>query len=59
MLDHLLTEQPNPASAAIDTVSTEAALRIINREDAKVAEAVEREIPAIARTENQNGDEQQ
>ena len=49
MLDHLLTEQPNPASAAIDTVSTEAALRIINREDAKVAEAVERVIPAIAR----------
>ena len=49
MLDHLLTEQPNPASAAIDTVSTEAALRIITREDAKVAEAVERVIPAIAR----------
>jgi len=49
MLEELLTEQRNPASAAIDTVSTEAALRIINREDAKVAEAVEREIPAIAR----------
>jgi len=49
MLDHLLTEQPNPASAAIDTVGTEAALLIINREDAKVAEAVERVIPAIAR----------
>ena len=49
MLDHLLTEQANPASAAIDTVGTEAALRIINREDAKAAEAVEREIPAIAR----------
>lgn len=49
MLEHLLTEQRNPASAAIDTVSTAAALQIINREDAKVAEAVEREIPAIAR----------
>src|ERR1017187_9791034 len=49
MLEQLLTEQANPASAAIDTVGTEAALRIINREDAKVAEAVEREIPAIAR----------
>jgi N-acetylmuramic acid 6-phosphate etherase len=49
MLEQLLTEQANPASAAIDTVSTEAALRIINREDAKVAAAVEREIPAIAR----------
>jgi len=49
MLEHLLTEQVNPASAAIDAAGTEAALRIINREDAKVAEAVEREIPAIAR----------
>ncbi len=49
MLEQLLTEQRNPASAAIDTVGTEAALRIINREDAKVAAAVEREIPAIAR----------
>jgi len=49
MLEQLLTEQRNPASAAIDTVSTEAALRIMNREDAKVAAAVEREIPAIAR----------
>jgi len=49
MLRQLLTEQRNPASAAIDTASTEAALRIINAEDAKVAAAVEREIPAIAR----------
>ncbi len=49
MLDKLLTEQPNPASAAIDTLPTEQALRIINAEDRKVAEAVEREIPAIAR----------
>jgi len=49
MLEHLLTEQLNPASAAIDTVSTDAALRIVNREDAKVAAAVEREIPSIAR----------
>jgi len=49
MLEQLLTEQVNPASAAIDTAGTEAALRIINREDAKVAAAVEREIPAIAR----------
>ncbi len=49
MLEQLLTEQRNPASAAIDTAGTEAALRIINREDAKVAAAVEREIPAIAR----------
>jgi N-acetylmuramic acid 6-phosphate etherase len=48
-LDTLLTEQPNPASAAIDTLSTEAMLRVINAEDRKVAEAVEREVPAIAR----------
>jgi N-acetylmuramic acid 6-phosphate etherase len=47
--DHLLTEQPNPAAAAIDTVPTEEMLRIINAEDRKVAEAVGREIPAIAR----------
>src|SRR5947199_2200033 len=48
-LDSLLTEQPNPASASIDTLPTEAMLRVINAEDRKVAEAVEREIPAIAR----------
>jgi N-acetylmuramic acid 6-phosphate etherase len=49
MLEKLTTEQQNPASAAIDTLSTEEALRIINAEDRKVAEAVGREIPAIAR----------
>jgi N-acetylmuramic acid 6-phosphate etherase len=48
-LDSLLTEQPNPASASIDTLPTEAMLRVINAEDRKVAEAVERELPAIAR----------
>jgi N-acetylmuramic acid 6-phosphate etherase len=49
MLDKLLTEQPNPASAGIDLLPTEQVLRIINAEDHKVAEAVEREIPAITR----------
>ena len=49
MLEKLLTEQPNPASAAIDTLPTENALRIINGEDQKVALAVAAEIPAIAR----------
>src|SRR5439155_3494469 len=49
MLERLLTEQQNPASAGIDTLSTEEALRIINAEDHNVADAVEREIPAIAR----------
>ena len=49
MLEKLLTEQPNPASASIDALSTEQVLRVINAEDQKVAAAVEREIPAIAR----------
>jgi N-acetylmuramic acid 6-phosphate etherase len=49
MLEKLLTEQPNPASASIDAVATADALRIINSEDRKVADAVEREIPQIAR----------
>jgi len=49
MLEHLLTEQPNPASAGIDALATEQVLRIMNAEDRQVAAAVEREIPAIAR----------
>ena len=49
MLEKLLTEERNPASASIDTLSPEAMLRVMNAEDRKVAEAVEREIPAIAR----------
>ena len=49
VLEKLLTEQTNPASASIDALPTADVLRIINAEDRKVAEAVEREIPAIAR----------
>jgi len=49
MLEHLLTEQRNAASAEIDRLPTEQALRVINAEDSKVAEAVGREIPQIAR----------
>ena len=49
-LETPLTEQANPASANIDALPTEDVLRIINAEDRKVAEAVEREIPAIARS---------
>lgn len=49
MLEKLLTEQPNPASASIDALPSEQVLRIINAEDQKVAAAVEREIPHIAR----------
>jgi N-acetylmuramic acid 6-phosphate etherase len=49
MLEYLLTEQSNPASESIDTLPTEQVLRIINEEDRKVADAVAKEIPAIAR----------
>ena len=49
MLEKLLTEQANPASASIDALSTEEMLRVINAEDRGVAEAVAKEIPAIAR----------
>jgi len=48
-LADLLTEQVNPASAGIDTQPTARILAIINAEDRLVAEAVAREIPAIAR----------
>src|ERR1700690_2242260 len=49
MFEHLLTEQANPASAGIDALATEQVLSIINNEDRKVAEAVSRQLPAIAR----------
>lgn len=48
-IDKLLTEQPNPASESIDALPTDEMLRIINGEDRRVADAVGREIPAIAR----------
>jgi N-acetylmuramic acid 6-phosphate etherase len=48
-LNALSTEQRNPASAAIDAVSTMEMVRIMNDEDAKVAPAVATELPAIAR----------
>ena len=44
----LLTEQANPASAHIDKLSTEEMLRVIAKEDRKVADAVAVEIPRIA-----------
>ena len=43
------TEGRNPRTRGLDRKSTREILRIINREDAKVAHAVAREIPAIAR----------
>jgi N-acetylmuramic acid 6-phosphate etherase len=49
MLEHLLTEQPNPASEGIDALPTSEILRVINGEDRKVAEAVSRELPSIVR----------
>jgi N-acetylmuramic acid 6-phosphate etherase len=51
VLDHihgLLTESRNPSSAAIDTLPTLEALRVINSADQKVAPAVEAELPYIA-----------
>jgi N-acetylmuramic acid 6-phosphate etherase len=49
MFEDLLTEQANPASASIDALPTAEMLRVVNAEDRKVADAVGREIPAIAR----------
>jgi N-acetylmuramic acid 6-phosphate etherase len=43
------TEQTNPNTTEIDRLPTLEALRIINSEDRKVAEAVEKVLPAIAR----------
>lgn len=45
----LLTEQPNPESEGIDGFATREILEVINREDAKVAASITREVPAIAR----------
>jgi N-acetylmuramic acid 6-phosphate etherase len=43
------TEQRNPASRNLDRLSSTAILRLMNREDRKVAILVGKEIPAIAR----------
>jgi N-acetylmuramic acid 6-phosphate etherase len=43
------TEHRNPASRNLDRLSTTAILRLMNREDRKIAVLVGREIPAIAR----------
>ncbi|MFM9903886.1 MAG: N-acetylmuramic acid 6-phosphate etherase [Pyrinomonadaceae bacterium] len=43
-----VTEQDNPATAEIDRVSTLEAVRLINAEDKKVAEAVEKVLPDVA-----------
>ena len=48
-LRHLSTEQLNPRSADLDLKSSLAIARTINAEDAKVAAAVKRSLPEIAR----------
>jgi N-acetylmuramic acid 6-phosphate etherase len=48
-LDKLVTEQRNPDSIEIDRVDTLEMLRIINREDQKVALAVRDVLPSIAK----------
>jgi len=48
-LGKLTTEKRNPRSREIDRMGVEPVLRIINREDGRVAEAVKREIPRIAK----------
>jgi N-acetylmuramic acid 6-phosphate etherase len=47
--EKLLTEHRNPSTVKIDRVSIPEALKMINREDKKVAKAVELEIPKIAK----------
>jgi N-acetylmuramic acid 6-phosphate etherase len=48
-LQELATERPNSRSADLDTKSALEIVRIINSEDAKVAAAVERALPQIAK----------
>jgi len=47
-LTSLATEQRNPASAQLDLLDTLEIVRVINDQDRLVAEAVARELPAIA-----------
>ena len=42
------TEQRNPASARLDEMGTEEILRLMNAEDRKVPDAVEKALPRIA-----------
>ncbi|GAB4108672.1 MAG: N-acetylmuramic acid 6-phosphate etherase [Phycisphaeraceae bacterium] len=47
---HLTTEQRSPASAALDALSVEAALSVMNSQDMDVPKAVKAAIPAISAT---------
>ncbi len=49
LTEHRLTEQRNAASRNLDRMTAMEIVRLMNREDRKIAEAVRREIPAIAR----------
>src|SRR6267378_4872729 len=49
-LRRLATEQPNPASSDLDRKSSLEIVRIISAEDAKVAPAVKRALPQIAKS---------
>ena len=46
---HLRTERPNPAAADLDTKSPLEIVQIINREDHKVAPAVKKALPQVAK----------
>ena len=48
-LRDLATEQSNPNSTRLDKLPVEKLLRVINREDATIAAAVNRAVPAIAK----------
>jgi N-acetylmuramic acid 6-phosphate etherase len=52
MIENLLTETRNPASAAIDALPTIEMLRVINAADQEVALSVQRELPHIAAAVN-------
>jgi N-acetylmuramic acid 6-phosphate etherase len=49
LLKQAKTEQRNPRSRGLDRISTLEILRLLNREDARVATAVRRMLPKIAR----------
>ena len=48
MLEHLTTEQRNPASDQIDSMNSLEIVQLMNAEDAKIAGAVEKEAATIA-----------
>ena len=47
-LSKLITEQRNPTTQTIDELATLDVVRLINAEDARVADAVRANLPAIA-----------